>query len=232
MEAECWCEGGEQSLSGPGGLGRIGACSVLTFSLLQSVWCGGLCWPLACGLSLPLTYALPPPPTQPLRPAFSAPPVAPRLTRMAQVPVSKKNKTKTKNKHLCVVCEKPAPHTCAACHLVWYCSRECQAGHWAEHKAACKTAQTKPKGGGGGGGGGGALAAEEVDVQKVTAKMESIAVSDKLKSKTKAGAAAAEEEEQDEPTPTKPPPRPPPSPPAPIQEEHQPKEEKQSKGQG
>ncbi|KAH7037351.1 uncharacterized protein B0I36DRAFT_313855 [Microdochium trichocladiopsis] len=26
---------------------------------------------------------------------------------------------------------------CAGCKKVWYCDRDCQKGHWADHKAAC-----------------------------------------------------------------------------------------------
>jgi hypothetical protein len=41
---------------------------------------------------------------------------------------------------LCVVCGATASKHCAACGTVKYCSRECQTGHWKQHKAACRAA--------------------------------------------------------------------------------------------
>ena len=38
----------------------------------------------------------------------------------------------------CIECDKPAIHKCAQCHVVEYCSRECQRTHWEDgHKDVC-----------------------------------------------------------------------------------------------
>jgi hypothetical protein len=39
----------------------------------------------------------------------------------------------------CATCDRPLrkEKTCDRCRSVSYCSRECQRGHWAQHKAAC-----------------------------------------------------------------------------------------------
>lgn len=37
---------------------------------------------------------------------------------------------------LCV-CDKPASSACSRCNLVYYCSRDCQKHHWAQHKKTC-----------------------------------------------------------------------------------------------
>ncbi|RYY33449.1 hypothetical protein EON62_04230, partial [archaeon] len=37
----------------------------------------------------------------------------------------------------CVVCNKTSTTRCSRCRAVHYCSRECQSGHWAAHKAFC-----------------------------------------------------------------------------------------------
>jgi ankyrin repeat protein len=39
----------------------------------------------------------------------------------------------------CAMCDRPMrkEKTCDRCRSVSYCSRECQRGHWAQHKAAC-----------------------------------------------------------------------------------------------
>lgn len=37
----------------------------------------------------------------------------------------------------CVSCGEPATKRCSRCQNEWYCSRECQVGHWKRHKKAC-----------------------------------------------------------------------------------------------
>jgi zinc finger MYND domain-containing protein 10 len=37
----------------------------------------------------------------------------------------------------CAKCTKEAFKRCSKCKGVWYCSRDCQVGHWPEHKAKC-----------------------------------------------------------------------------------------------
>ena len=39
-----------------------------------------------------------------------------------------------------------ASKTCLGCHVARYCSRECQVGHWKEHKKTCKQLQQLMKG--------------------------------------------------------------------------------------
>jgi hypothetical protein len=36
---------------------------------------------------------------------------------------------------------KTACKTCLGCHVARYCSRECQAGHWKDHRKACQQLQ-------------------------------------------------------------------------------------------
>ncbi len=38
----------------------------------------------------------------------------------------------------CNVCKKDATKRCTKCWNVWYCSKECQAANWKEHKTHCK----------------------------------------------------------------------------------------------
>lgn len=38
---------------------------------------------------------------------------------------------------VCVKCGKPSTSKCGRCKVEPYCSKECQAGHWKEHKASC-----------------------------------------------------------------------------------------------
>ena len=40
--------------------------------------------------------------------------------------------------HCCIVCSAHAPHRCAICQDVRYCSKAHQRSHWAEHKLSCK----------------------------------------------------------------------------------------------
>jgi len=37
----------------------------------------------------------------------------------------------------CVVCGNPSKQRCSKCKQAKYCSRDCQAGHWSEHKQKC-----------------------------------------------------------------------------------------------
>ncbi|KAH3745397.1 hypothetical protein Pelo_13201 [Pelomyxa schiedti] len=39
--------------------------------------------------------------------------------------------------HTCAVCRKISSKYCSRCHLVWYCSAECQRSHWPKHKPTC-----------------------------------------------------------------------------------------------
>lgn len=36
------------------------------------------------------------------------------------------------------MCEACSQNTCAKCRAVYYCSRECQAIHWSEHRLVCR----------------------------------------------------------------------------------------------
>ena len=38
-----------------------------------------------------------------------------------------------------------ARHKCKRCTLVYYCSRECQAAHWPDHKGLCNRSRKEPK---------------------------------------------------------------------------------------
>lgn len=39
----------------------------------------------------------------------------------------------------CSVCGKQASNRCSKCKKTWYCSRECQASGWKNHKKNCRT---------------------------------------------------------------------------------------------
>ena len=43
---------------------------------------------------------------------------------------------------LCAGCKRPGVglRACSRCHAARYCSRECQAGHWPQHKRECRPA--------------------------------------------------------------------------------------------
>lgn len=40
--------------------------------------------------------------------------------------------------HSCMNCEGPAFHSCSGCKAVHYCSSECAAAHWKQHRSVCK----------------------------------------------------------------------------------------------
>lgn len=39
---------------------------------------------------------------------------------------------------ICAVCGGKAYKRCSACKSEWYCTRECQVGHWKQHEPICK----------------------------------------------------------------------------------------------
>jgi hypothetical protein len=76
-----------------------------------------------------------------ISPLFSAPYVQPTRRELNMQPETEQNDGSSERPK-CKVCAKEAPQKCGKCKKVSYCSRQCQAEDWTEHKKTCRKRMT------------------------------------------------------------------------------------------